>query len=295
MKTHLKALLALAIAAGSMIPAAGANGPETAAYAPQTGDAATSGAATEAARGETARAATAQLPAVDTLYCRRGPFTEHDTLFLYRYAAIVDGRFRDYCDLFVEHGRDSRLRRQLLAAVSPDGEENRRTLAELLGALRRAYPGPLPRHECGIERCWLSALLTEGRYYIDGLEQYPIHIADSLLIEHTQEGPWPSLLESFERVGEGHYRFATRRIAPERTCRYDLYIVDPERGIALLEEHTAAEPLYRLLVSARKARRLDLLVWRSAEMSAGNEIRRAGAEEFRRWVETFHSKQKPNK
>lgn len=295
MKTHPKALLALWIAAGGMIPAAGANGPETAAYTPQTGDAATTVAATAAARGEMTRITLAELPAVDTLYCRRGPFTEHDTLFLYRYAAIVDGRFRDYCDVFVERGLDSHLRRQLLDAVSPDGEENRRTLAELLGALRRAYPGPLPRHECGIAHTWLSAVRAEGTYYIDGREQYPIHIVDSLLIEHTQEGPWPSLLDSFERVGEGHYRFATRRIAPERTCRYDLYIIDPERGIALLEEHTAAEPLYRLLVSARKAGLLDLLVWRSAEMPAGNEIRRVGAEEFRRWVETFHSKQKPNK
>ena len=150
MKTHPKALLALWIAAGGMIPAAGANGPETAAYTPQTGDAATTGAATAAARGEMTRITLAELPAVDTLYCRRGPFTEHDTLFLYRYAAIVDGRFRDYCDVFVERGLDSHLRRQLLDAVSPDGEENRRTLAELLGALRRAYPGPLPRHECGI-------------------------------------------------------------------------------------------------------------------------------------------------
>lgn len=290
MKTQLKALLALWIAVVGMIPAEGAKRRETATYAPYAG--------TAAAPGATARektAAAAKLPATDTLYCRRGPFTEHDTLFLYRYAAVDDGCFRDYCDVYVERGRTSQHLRRLLEASSIDGEEERRTLTELLGALRRRYPGPLRRHERAIAQTWLSAVRAEGEYYIDGWEQYPIHITDSLLIEHMQDGPWPSLLDDFECVEEGHYRFTVRSISPDETCRYDLYVVDPEREIALLEEHHAGETLYRLLAAARKAERFDLLVWRSAEMPAGNEIRRAGAEEFRRWIETHYPKQTQNK
>lgn len=273
MKTPQKAFFALWIAAGGMISAVEAIRPEKAVCGPCAGC-----------------AAQVETPRIDTLRCRRGPFTEHDTLFLYRYDAIVDGRFRDYCDVFVERGCDSLHRRRLLAAASLDEEENRRTLDELLQALRRRYPGPLRRHDCDIAQTWLSAVRTEGACYISEWEQYPVHITDSLLIEQMQDGPWPSLLDSFERVEEGHYRFATRRIYPDGEGAYDLYVVDPVREIALLAEHSAAETRYRLLVAARKAELFDLLVWRSAEMPAGNEIRTAGAEEFRRWIETRYPK-----
>lgn len=201
------------------------------------------------------------------------PFERNDTLFFCDCSRQDSATgFRDYCRVFVDGNRSSANYDRLRRAASLDTESNRRDFEELAAALNARFPGRIRRFDLrGCPEVWQRLVSVAGEYYLDGLNRYPVRITDSLFVEQMQDGPWPSLLEAFEEPEPGHYRFRVRTLHDE-TRRFDLYLADSPRPIALLVEHDDAAERYRLLAAGEASSHFDLLVWESAEMPSGNEI-----------------------
>lgn len=206
---------------------------------------------------------------------RKGPFMRNDTLFFYDFShRDATNGFTDYCRVFVDKNPLSGNYSRMDRLASPDSEQNRQDLAALAAALRNKYPGQMRRHDLkGCPATWLQLVSLDGEYYLDELNMYPITITDSLFVEQTQDGPWPSLLDAFERPGAGHYRFQTRGLRGERRS-FDLLVTDTLRKVAVLVEHDGETTRYQLLAAKETPPQFDLLVWESAELPTSNEIRR---------------------
>lgn len=206
---------------------------------------------------------------------REVPFLRNDTLFFYDYSRrdTVNG-FLDFCRVFVDKNRLSANYSRIQQLAAPDSEQNRRDFEALTAALRAEYPDAIRRHDLrGCPGTWLQLAPVDGEYYLDELRMYPITITDSLFVEQTQDGPWPSLLDTFESPAPGHYRFSTRGL--RSTLRsYDLYLTDTLRRIAVLAEHEGDATRYQLLAAGEFPPQFDLLVWESSEMPTGDEVRR---------------------
>ena len=201
------------------------------------------------------------------------PFVRNDTLFFCDYSRRDSTTgLRDYCRVFVDKNRLSANYERMRAAASLDSERNRRDFGELAAALREKYPGAIRRFDRrGCPEAWQRLASVEGEYYIDERMAYPIRITDSLFVEQMQDGPWPSLIESFGNPAHGHYTFRTRTLHGE-TRRFDLFVIDTQRSVGVLVEHSGAEKQYTLLAAGEVSPHFDLLVWESAEMPSGNEI-----------------------
>lgn len=206
---------------------------------------------------------------------REVPFLRNDTLFFYDYShRDTTNGFLDFCRVFVDKNRLSANYSRIQQLAAPDSEQNRRDFEELTVALRAEYPSAIRRHDLrGCPGTWLQLALVDGEYYLDELHMYPIAITDSLFVEQTQEGPWPSLLETFERPAPDHYRFRTRGLRGEERS-FDLYLTDTIRQVAVLAEHEGDATRYQLLTAGEFPPPFDLLVWESSEMPTGDEIRR---------------------
>lgn len=201
------------------------------------------------------------------------PFERGDTLFFCDYSHCDSATgFRDFCRVYVDRNRLSANYGSMRDAASLDSERNRRDFGELAAALQEKYPGEIRRFDLhGCPGVWQQLASVAGGYYIDDRTPYPVWITDSLFVEQTQEGPWPSLIESFEKPADGRYTFRTRTLQGEER-RFDLCIVDTLRGVGVLVEHESAQERYRLLAAGAASPHFDLLVWESAEMPSGYEI-----------------------
>lgn len=200
------------------------------------------------------------------------PFLRDDTLFFCDYSRCdsADG-FRYRCRVFVDKDRRSANYARIRTATALDVEPNRRDFETLTAALRDKYTGQMRRHDRqGCPEAWQRLASVAGTCYLDGRTVYPIRITDSLFVEQMQDGPWPSLIESFEAPAPGHWRFRVRTLHGE-VRRFDLYLADNLRGVAVLEERDGTER-YRLLAAGEVSPHFDLLVWENSEMPSGNEV-----------------------
>ncbi|MDE5622902.1 MAG: hypothetical protein K2I59_07995 [Alistipes sp.] len=206
---------------------------------------------------------------------REVPFLRNDTLFFYDYShRDTASGFLDFCRVFVDKNRLSANYSRIQELAAPDSERNRRDFEELTAALRTEYPGAIRRHDLrGCPGTWLQLASVDGEYYLDELYMYPITITDSLFVEQMQDGPWPSLLDTFECPAPGHYRFRTRGLRGEKRS-FDLYLTDTLRRVAVLAEHEGEATRYQLLAAGEFPPQFDLLVWESSELSTGDEVRR---------------------
>lgn len=205
---------------------------------------------------------------------RNGLFERGDTLFFCDYSRLDSTTgFRDFCRIYVDKNRLSANYARMRAAVSLDSERNRRDFEQLTAALRRKYPGGIRRFDRrGCPEIWQRLASVAGKYYLDARTPYPMRITDSLLVEWMQDGPWPSIIESFENPASGHYRFRTRTLDGSAR-RFDLYVIDTLRGAAVLFGRGGANGEYcRLLAAGEASPHFGLLVWESAEKPSGEEI-----------------------
>lgn len=244
----------------------------------------TAGAAEKAAARRSTASRPPEIAAADSakrtthdvrMYEKRGPFMENDTLFLYKstlYAPESDLTF--HYTAYVEQNPQSAPYRELEARSSLDSREGERDLAEQRKLLKKRFPGPFPvqpLRDC--PRRWIPVNSFQGRYYVDMEHLRPVWISDSLYIRSTTDGPVPSVIRSFEREGPDHFRFRTAdRFGGTRTV--DLYLLDTVRKIAVFATRCQdSEPVrYGLYAPYETACELDLVVWETTEMPAGDEI-----------------------
>jgi len=198
---------------------------------------------------------------------------ERDTLFLLDYEQVDADGFRTVRKAYVETDRTSAAFHRLLELADPQSKINRRDFEKNLRALRRKGSAMLRHHDlCGCLTVWLPLCRARGNYYFDDLHPYPLCITDSLVVLQTMDSPWPGRLAAFERPAPNHYRF--RVLFPgreaEQESTFDLYVVDPERRIAVLQEDGAA--YFRLFAAAESIGRFDLLAWELTELTTGHEV-----------------------
>lgn len=202
------------------------------------------------------------------------PFLRRDTLFFRDRTETADG-FTVTTKVYVDPDPRSETRRRLLRNASPETID-RADLAEKLRNLRRKHPGRFSRRNPGsLSATWLPLISVKGTLYIDGLG-YPVNLTDSLFIEQTQDGLWPSIYTRFEAPEAGHLRFGTNSSYPPETDRaWDFYLIDPQRRIAVLAEHIDPDRTrYRLLADAVRESDFDLLAWDCTELPHGGEVPR---------------------
>ena len=233
-------------------------------------------------------------PAADSVPEASGevPFLRRDTLFFYDGTQTADG-FTVTTKVYVDADPRSENRRRLLQTASLASERDRRDLADNVRYLRRKHPGKFGRRDLGgIPTTWLPLVSVKGTLYIDGLDFYPVHLTDSLFIEQTQDGPWPSVYTRFERPDAGHLRFRTNSpYPPEADRMWDFYVIGPRRGIAVLAEHDNAQKTrYRLLAAEEHASGFGLLVWECNELPDGREVPRDTID-YRKLIETLYPEQ----
>lgn len=220
------------------------------------------------------------------------PFLRRDTLFFWDRTKTSDG-FTVTTKVFVDADPRSENRHRLLQTASLASERNRRDLKDNIRYLRRKHPGKFTRRDLsGMPVTWLPLVSVKGTLYIDGLDFYPVHLTDSLFIEQTQDGPWPSVYTRFERPQEGHLRFGTNSpYPPEGDRAWDFYMIDRQRGLAVLAEHDGAQKTrYRLLAAEERAPGFGLLVWECNELPDGREVPRDTLD-YRKLIEKFYPQQ----
>lgn len=214
-----------------------------------------------------------------------GPFLRNDTLFFCDRTEKADG-FTVTTKVYVDPDPRSENRRRMREAASLMSVRNRRDLANNVRYLRRKHPGEFTRRDLqGLPAAWLPLVSVKGELYIDGgVESYPLYLTDSLFIEQSQDGPWPSIYTRFERPEAGRLQFRTNSpYPPEGDRAWDFYLIDPEQGIAVLAEHVGSQTRYRLLAAEERTGNFGLLVWECTELPAGDEVPRDTLD-FRRMI-----------
>lgn len=221
------------------------------------------------------------------------PYMRNDTLFFYDRLTVVAAGDTLRGKVFVDADRSSANRRRLQRITSLSSDENSRDYARIVQSLRMKHPGPFQhRDRQGLPGTWLPLVSVRGRLYIDYLNFYPVHLTDSLFVEHSQDGPWPSVYTRFETPEAGHIRFASNSsYPPEKERSFDFYLLDSLRGIALLAEHLPdSRTHYRLLATEENSANFDLLVWEFTEIPDGDEVARDTLD-YRRMIAKHYSVQ----
>lgn len=242
--------------------------------------------AADSAVAETAVAETAVAPVCDSIpeanpearnFERHGPFVENDTTFLYQSSVYDPEHDRtSHCRAYIEMNRESESYRLLASCTTPGYNDwNRDSFAQYLELLKEQHPEPLPVYslqEC--PRAWIPICSYRGKYYVDMLYWYPIWITESLFVRQMMDGPFPSIIDAFERIDPTHYCFRT-------TAGYldiqqvDVYIVDPVRKIAVFafSGEEPENPRYLgLYAPPETVREMDLIEWDFTESPDGDEI-----------------------
>lgn len=206
---------------------------------------------------------------------RRGPFVENDTTFLYRSSVYnPEYDYTSHCSVYIERNRESASHRLLAACSTPGYDDwNRDAYAQSLKFLKERHPEPLPVYslqEC--PRTWIPIASFRGAYYVDMFYFYPIWITDSLFVRQMMDGPFPSVIEAFERIGPAHYRFRTTAGYTD-VERVDLYIVEPVRKIAVFAFANGQEVLFHgLYAPLETACQMELVEWDCTDLPAGDEV-----------------------
>ena len=202
---------------------------------------------------------------------------ENDTTFLYQSSVYDPEHDRtSHCRAYIEMNRESESYRLLASCTTPGYNDwNRDSFAQYLELLKEQHPEPLPVYslqEC--PRAWIPICSYRGKYYVDMLYWYPIRITESLFVRQMMDGPFPSIIDAFERIDPTHYCFRT-------TAGYldiqqvDVYIVDPVRKIAVFafSGEEPENPRYLgLYAPPETVREMDLIEWDFTESPDGDEI-----------------------
>lgn len=200
--------------------------------------------------------------------CKRwGPFVENDTTFLFVHEYPLGGdtnRFKVFIRKGPQPGNIPNLN-----GLSPQNVTRWKDFTDQLRTIKKNHPEPLPRHAAleGLPRSWTPIRIFRGNCYVDGFNPYPVWISDSLFIRETMDGPYPSLIDTAERITPTHYRLrtATRSGGIDRV---DIRIVDTVRRIALFSLGNAENPLrsHSLYVPFETAREMDMVDFDSLEL-----------------------------
>ena len=238
---------------------------------------------------DSAVVATASAPASDSIsradtanrtFTRHGPFVENDTTFLFQSSDYNPyGGYIRHCRAYIDKNRDSESHRLLDACSTPDYDDwSRDNFAQSLDILKKErHPGSFPVHSLqDCPRTWIPIDSYRGEYYVDMLYWYPIWINDSLFVRQMMDGPYPSVIDAFERIDPAHYRFRTTAGYPD-VQQADIFIVDSVRKIAVFafsnDNDSRKKPLfYGLYAPLETARELDLVEWDFTDLPDGDEI-----------------------
>lgn len=208
-------------------------------------------------------------------YERRGPFVENDTTFLYQ-SSVYDSEYdcTSHCRVYIEKNLESSSHRLLAACSSPGYDDwSREAYAQYLKLLKELHPEPFPvfsLQEC--PRIWIPIASFQGAYYVDMLDFYPIWITDSLFVRQMMDGPYPSVIDAFERIDPTHYRFRTTAGYTD-VKQVDIFIADTLRKIAVFAFSDEQKSLfYGLYAPLETACGMELVEWDFTDLPDGDEV-----------------------
>ncbi len=205
-------------------------------------------------------------------YEKKGMFVENDTTFLYRYAKLDTFNNHvsyDYTDAYIETNRESKDWQTVKQWWSNFiyNEYDQDSYNKWLEYLHKEFETPLPTHNCDeIKTTWVPFRSYRGKYYAEFLgAYYNTFINDSLYVHIDMDGPYPYSIRSAEKISPTHFRLQLgSRLG--KTVQKDLYIIDPERKIAIFSSADPENENRRynyLQMPKESAEQLDLITWRS--------------------------------
>lgn len=183
-----------------------------------------------------------------------------DTLFIKR--TVADTPYAFYHAIFIDTSSTSVFRNRVTQYEFDRFDST--VYFEGLACLERPRQPRKFTTTQALPRNWIPLFQYKGKFYLyhasDGCCIFRFRITDTTTMDHTMEGPSPSWIKRINYQGKG--KFLIERTSQYNGSTVSVHIIDPQRGIAILNFSSSkySQGQQLLMVDADRAHLFPMIV-----------------------------------